>query len=185
MWYWDEWLQRALRWGKRTLIAKIVPNNQKVNLKFAKNVLFWLETIKVNPEQHKIEDVKILQQNFKKLWLYSWKIDWKYNSIKTPLINFQINSRIIKSKHDEQAWRFWPKTYTALLRRYGSKDILIKQRKRITIDQISYTTLKKVAIKLKKLKSKERLIKKLEKSLKILKKKSQKRKIEFLIKELA
>jgi len=127
MWYWDEWLQRALKWWKRTITWRVVSPNQKVNLKFTKNILSWIENIKVNPENAKKEDVKKLQENFKKLKLYNWKIDWKYSSIKNSLINFQIKEKIIKNKNDQTAWWFWPKTYTALLRRYSSKDILIRQ----------------------------------------------------------
>jgi hypothetical protein len=127
MWYWDEWLQRALKWWKRTIKWRVVSRKQKVNLKFAKDILNWLENIKVNPEIHKEEDVKKLQEKFKELWLYTWKVDWKYNSIKKDLINFQIKYKLIPSINDEAAGWFWPKTYTALLRRFWSKEVLIKQ----------------------------------------------------------
>ena len=127
MWYGDEWLQRALKWWKRTIKWKVVSTNQKVNLKFANNILNWLEKIKVNPENQKTEEIKKLQENFKKLKLYNWKIDWKYKSIKKDLINFQLKEKIIKSVNDEAAGWFWPKTYVALLRRFWSKDILVRQ----------------------------------------------------------
>ena len=127
MWYWDEWLQRALKWWKRTISWRVVARNQEVNLKFANDILAWLEKIKVNPEVHKNEDVIKLQEKFKELWLYNWKINWKYESIKNDLINFQIKYKLISSYKDEAAWYFWPKTYTALLRRFWSKEILIKQ----------------------------------------------------------
>ncbi len=127
MWYGDEWLQRALKWWKRTIKWRVVSRKQEVNLKFAKNILEGLENIKVNPETHKQEEVKKLQENFKKLKLYSWKIDWKYESIKKDLINYQLKERIIRSTNDEAAGWFWPKTYVALLRRFWSKDILIRQ----------------------------------------------------------
>ena len=127
MWYWDEWLQRALKWWTRTISGKVVSRKQETNLKFAKDILSWLEKIKVNPEVHKKEDVIKLQEKFKELWLYNWKIDWNYNSIKNDLVNFQIKNKIISSIKDEAAGYFWPKTYTALLRRFWSEEILIKQ----------------------------------------------------------
>lgn len=127
MWYGDEWLMRAKKWGKRVIKWKVISRKSNVNLKFSENVLNWVENIRVNPNEHKIEDVKKLQTNFKKLWLYNWNIDGKYNSIKDSLINFQIKSKIIKSKNQIDAWWFWPKTYIALIKKYWNNDILIKQ----------------------------------------------------------
>jgi len=127
MWYGDEWLQRALKWWKRVIPWRVVSRNQEVNLKFADDILAWLEKIKVNPEVHKKEDVIKLQEKFKELWLYNWKIDWKYESIKDDIIKFQIDNKIISSYKDEAAGWFWPKTFTALLRRYWAKEVLIKQ----------------------------------------------------------
>ena len=72
--------------------------------------------------QKMISDVKKLQANFKKLWIYGWKIDWRYSSIKNTLIKFQIKNRIIKSRKSVDAWRFWPKTYGKLLKKYWNKD---------------------------------------------------------------
>ena len=127
MGYWDEWLQRALNWGTRIIKWKVVSRNSNVNLKFSANILKDIENIKVNPENHNISDVKKLQENFKKLWIYNWVIDWKYSSIKITLIDFQINNRIIKSTNSSDAWWFWPKTYTTLLKKYWNKDILVRQ----------------------------------------------------------
>ena len=127
MWYWDEGLQRALNWWKKTIKWKVVSRNSGVNLKFSANILKNIDNIKVNPRKHNISDVKKLQENFKKLWIYNWKINWKYSSIKNTLINFQVNNKIIKSINSVGAWRFWPKTYWKLLKKYWNKDILIKQ----------------------------------------------------------
>jgi len=128
MWYGDEGLQRALKWGKRTLKWRVVSRSQPVNLKFTKDILAWLEKIKVNPEKHQKEDVIKLQEKFKELWLYNWEIDWNYNSLKKALIDFQLKNKIISSYKDEAAWWFWPKTYVALLRRYWNRNILIPQK---------------------------------------------------------
>ncbi len=127
VWYWDEWLTRALQWWKRTIKGRVVSPNQEVNLKFSENILSGLSNIIVNPKNYKKEDVKKLQQNFQNLGLYSWEIDWKYSSIKKDLINFQVSNRVIRSRNDKSAWWFWPRTYTTLLRKFGTKDVLVKQ----------------------------------------------------------
>ncbi len=127
MWYGDEWLQRAIKWWKRTIKWRVVSTKTTTSLKFSQNILFWIKNIKVNPEIHNYNNVKILEENLKKLWIYNWKIDWKYFSIKNILINYQIKNKIIKSKYSPAAWWFWPKTYLSLLRKYWNKNILIKQ----------------------------------------------------------
>ena len=127
MWYWDEWLQRALNWWKRTIKARVVSTKNKTNLKFAQNIIFWLANIKVNPEIHKKNDVIKLQKALTKFWLYKWNIDWNYNSIKNTLINYQLKHRLISSRYQEAAWWFWPKTYKSILRHYSSKDVIIRQ----------------------------------------------------------
>ena len=127
MWYWDEWLQRALNWGKRTIEARVVSTKNKTNLKFVKNIIFWLANIKVNPEIHKKSDVIKLQKALTKFWLYKWNIDWNYKSIKNTLINYQLKHKLISSRYQEAAWWFWPKTYKSILRHYSSKDVIIKQ----------------------------------------------------------
>jgi len=284
MWYWDEWLQRALKWWKRTIKWRVVSRKQQTNLRFAKDILNWLEKIKVNPENNKENDVKKLQEKFKELKLYNWKIDWKYISIKNDIVNYQIKEKIISNPKSESAWWFWPKTYVALLRRFGSKDILIRQdnfeitetnpkiqlilsfpeiklnwdnpqeeevkkvqelfkklwmynwkidwnfknirrilldfqkkariikydnswwawyfwektkaalityfedknkiRKKIKIEDISYNTLKKIAFKLKKLKSKDTIVKKLKNNVVKIKNYNNRQKIAYLIKNI-
>ncbi len=141
MWYGDEWLMRAKKWGKRKIKWKVVSRNSKTNLKFSKNVLNGIENIKVNPKTHKISDVKKLQENFKKLGLYSWNIDWNYKNIKETIIDFQIKNKIIISRNDEAAWWFGPKTYLTIIKKYWNSDILIKQKKSKLIE-----TSKKVKI---------------------------------------
>ena len=134
MWYWDEWLERALKWGKRTIKWKVVARSSEINLEYTKNVLTNIEKIKVNPEIHKIEDVKNLQENFKKLELYSGKIDWVYKSIENPLIDFQIKHKLIRSREEDAAWWFGPKTYIKLLQLYWNKEVLVKKYNTKIID---------------------------------------------------
>ena len=127
VWHGDEWLMRARKWWKRSIKWIVVSRSSEISLKFSDNVLTDIENIKVNPENHSNIDVKKLQQNFKKLWLYNWEIDGSYQSIKWDLIDFQIKNKVIRSKTQIDAWWFWPKTYLTLIKKYWSKDILVKQ----------------------------------------------------------
>lgn len=125
MWHWDEWLNRALAWGKRTVAWKIIESeewlseavlsaNLEINLSKSQveqkeiikdlyNSNFWYES--------KSEDIKFFQEELKKRWLYNWEIDWVYNKeISDFVINFQIEAWIIKSKNEYWAWYWWKKT---------------------------------------------------------------------------
>ena len=127
MWYWDEWLQRALNWWKRKIKWKVVARISEVNLEYTEDILINLANIKVNPEISKVEDIKILQKNFKTFWLYKGEIDWKFKSIEKPLVDYQLKNNLIASREEEAAGWFWPKTYVKLLKDYWNKDILVRK----------------------------------------------------------
>ena len=127
MWYWDEWLQRALNWWKRTIKWKVVARVSEVNLEYTEDILIDLANIKVNPERHEINDVKILQENFKKFGLYKAEVDWIFKNIEKPLIDYQLKNNLIASREEEAAGWFWPKTYVRLLKDFWNKDVLVKK----------------------------------------------------------
>jgi len=56
------------------------------------------------------EDIKDVQRVFKTLGYYKWTIDWNYSKLEKNVIEYQINRKIISSKHDVWAGRFGPKT---------------------------------------------------------------------------
>lgn len=120
MWYGDEWLARALKWGTKTIKGKIVIPSAKVSLKLHESPIWALTKLEVNPENSIAKDVKALQQIFTKAELYNWDIDWKYSSIKNELIEFQKDEKVISSVHDEAAGWYWPKTIAALRARFGT-----------------------------------------------------------------
>lgn len=127
MWYGDEGLDRAIRWGKRTVKGKIVVPSSPITLKHAESKIGYIWNLRVSPDSE-IESVKRLQEIFTKADLYSEEIDGKYESIKNELIDFQLKSGIIKSTDEEVAGYFWPKTIAALREKYGySTDILISE----------------------------------------------------------
>lgn len=130
MGYGDEWLWRALKWWKNVkLYWKIVWGSNPISLKFGKDIMDWYKDLKVNPEYNKPGRVNKLQTLFKNLWLYKWKIDWKYTSIKKTLIDFQLKNKLISSKYDDAAWRYWPKTVTKLIKLYWTTPILKEKSK--------------------------------------------------------
>lgn len=121
MWYWDEWLERALKWWKRQVKWKIVSDDTDVSVAFNKSIISWYNTLYVTPESEWV-DVEKLQQLFTEINLYTWNIDWKYISIKDELISFQIDNNIISSANDSQAWYFWNKTIAVLEEKYNVGD---------------------------------------------------------------
>ena len=118
MWYWDEWLERALKWWKRKVKWKIVPNTRPISIKFWRSVVSKYKWLKVDAENPKKENVLKLQKLFKEVWLYDWDINWIYNDIKKVLVNFQLKNKIILSEKSSHAWYFWPKTFAALRKKF-------------------------------------------------------------------
>jgi len=118
MWYWDDWLQRALNWWKRKVKWQIIPNNSIVSVEFDISPISEYNKLTVNAEKPKKENVIKLQNLMTDIWLYNWKIDWKYNNIKNTLIKFQVDNNIIKSKKSYEAWYFWEKTLAVLRKKY-------------------------------------------------------------------
>lgn len=120
VWYWDEWLQRALYWGKRTVKWYIVDSNKLVTLNhhniaspnwttswlnskmsvFTYWIWKWSDSIKVER----------LQEFLNEIWLYNWKIDWIYNSKIIDIVyDFQIKNWILKKGDLYGAW-YWGKS---------------------------------------------------------------------------
>jgi peptidoglycan hydrolase-like protein with peptidoglycan-binding domain len=56
------------------------------------------------------EDIKLVQQILKNLWVYEWSLNWDYNDVIDDVIEYQISRNIISSESDTGAWYFWPKT---------------------------------------------------------------------------
>jgi len=111
MWYWDEWLDKALSWWKRKVKWQIIEmwngtiwkNASSNNTSNIYNINVWFESSKNN--------IILLQKKLKELWLYKWELDWKYNNeTASILIKYQIENGIIKSKNDYWAWYWGAKT---------------------------------------------------------------------------
>lgn len=118
VWYWDEWLARALYWWKRTIKWYIVHESQTPTLDISKIeapdwAVEWLATntptifdTSIWKESSESDIIK-LQEFFKEIELYNWEINWKYNSeIIDIIFNFQIENWILKEATDPWAW-YW------------------------------------------------------------------------------
>jgi len=130
MWYGEEWLMRATKWGKRKVKWKVVSRDSNINLKFKDDIFIGLNDIEVNPENKKARNVKILQANLKRVWLYKWKTDWKYETVKQTIIDFQIQNKVIENSNSKYAWWFWSRTYITLLKKYSLSNPLLQQNTR-------------------------------------------------------
>lgn len=126
MWYGDEWLARALKWGKRKVKWKIVSDERVISVKFNQSPVAAYSNLYVTPESHWV-NVKKLQQLFTDLDLYDEDIDWKYISIEDELIDFQMQHKIISSKYDDQAWYFWKRTIAALEAIHGTGNDIFEE----------------------------------------------------------
>ena len=139
MGYWDEGLARALKWWKRTVTWKIVVPSAEVTISFPESEIGYIPNLTVNPEAHEADDVETLQEIFTKADLYSWNIDWKYESIENEIITFQINQGIIKNRDDESAWWFWPKTISALRNMFPSNSsVILREEDAALFDEFNH-----------------------------------------------
>lgn len=114
MWYWDEWLERALKWWQRTVKWKIVPNTRELSIQFDTSVVSKYNNLTLDAENPKTDDVLNLQRLLTEVKLYNWEINWNFNDVKDILIKYQVDKNIISSKNSNDAWYFWTKTYVAL-----------------------------------------------------------------------
>ncbi len=133
MWYGDEWLARALKWGKRKVKWKIVSDDRVVNIKFNTSPIAAYSNLYVTPESNSV-NVKKLQQLFTDLNLYNDDIDGKYISIQDDLIDFQLQHKIISSKYDDQAGYFWKRTIAALESIHGTGNEIFQEPIKIVYD---------------------------------------------------
>jgi len=133
VWYWDEWLKRALYWGKRKIKWKIVSSKTPVTINNTKIpspnwATKWLKKISSifntplwvwsNKQQ-----VKELQKFLQKIGLYNWQIDWIYNSEVIDIIyDFQIENKLIKKWNLYWAGYWGYKTRNLMLKKYLNWD---------------------------------------------------------------
>lgn len=171
MWYWDEWLERAIKLWSRKTIWYIVSNETEVNFDFWTNswgnyvVSNKYNYLKLTPESNS-DNVKKVQEFFKEVLYYYGEIDWKYESIKPMIVKYQLQKWIIKWLDDEAAWYIWPKTVSAISKDFGStinnENVIKKEEKEKILKQVLIIKNKlwsKYVIKANKLLEKIKILK--------------------------
>lgn len=113
LWHGDAWLDRALRWGKRTVKWKIVIPSSEITLNFPETTWVAYESLRVAPDSSETQ-VQLLQQLLKDIDTYSWEIDGNFDSMREVFINFQLEKGIIASQNDVWAGYFWPRTIAVI-----------------------------------------------------------------------
>lgn len=141
MWYWDDWLYRALKWGKRKILWNIVSSTRELSMDFAWSSILKYGDLRVDAENPVGEDVIRLQNLLKEVKIYSWEIDGKFESVKDVLIKYQVDNNIISSKDDNQAGYFWTKTLAVLREEFWS-DVFKSKNNKLDKDFILSTEIK-------------------------------------------
>lgn len=118
MWYWDDWLNRAIKWWKREVKWKILENNIDVSVEFDISPIEKYSDLVIDADNPEIENVVKLQELMTEIWLYNWEKNWNFDSIKDELISFQVENNIIDSINSSEAWFFWEKTITVMRKNY-------------------------------------------------------------------
>lgn len=121
MWYWDEWLERALKWWKRKVKWFIVDSSSKMTIEFDESPVEKYKNLQLNPNEPENNSVMDLQTLLKEIGLYNWEINWDFETIRYILIKYQLDNWIINSQYDTQAWYFWPRTFAAMREEYWNE----------------------------------------------------------------
>lgn len=136
MWYWDEWLRRALFWGKRKVYGEILTWNETASIDYNKVpspswATKWLQkayTKKVldifNTSLSKWSSPELITELQKVLveigYLSDDSINGSYDSHTIDAVyNFQIDNNIVTSEYTLGAWSYGPKTRNILQSVYG------------------------------------------------------------------
>ena len=139
MWYWDEGRIRTAAWWVKTVKGSIVSSNTQIKTNFETfqspedstsnsnkpSQIDKYKNLYVSAENPNSDDVLNLQKLLKEVNLYNWNLDWKYDSIKDILINFQLENKIIFDKNSPEAGYFWRKTFEAFKNKFWNNFELV------------------------------------------------------------
>lgn len=139
MWYWDEGRIRTAAWWVKTVKGSIVSSNTQIKTNFETfqspedstsnsnkpSQIDKYKNLYVSAENPNSDDVLNLQKLLKEVNLYNWNLDWKYDSIKDILINFQLENKIIFDKNSPEAGYFWKKTFEAFKNKFWNNFELV------------------------------------------------------------
>ena len=154
MWYWDEWLRRALYWGKRKVKWNIVSSNSEVNLDYnnipaptwvvnsleqTPNIFY--KSIWKNSNENDIYDLKLFlsDNNF-----YTWEVNYIYsNDLISIIHDFQLKYELVSE--DEILWAgYWgEKTRTKFLEEYRLWKIEVNNDNNVVLNSENNDTIEK------------------------------------------
>lgn len=129
MGYGDEWLRRALYWGKRKVKWSVISAQSQVNLDYSSvpaptwatnnlqkvsnifHIPLWVWS---NPT-----NIKELQKILHETGLYKWNIDGIYNDEVIDVVyNFQLENDIVKNSYEYGAWYWGTNTRNTFFKKY-------------------------------------------------------------------
>ncbi len=131
--YGDEWLRRALYWGKRKVKGTVVSRGSAVTLDYGKipsphwatNGLKKVSNVFHTPlwKGSAKSQVQQLQKLLQEVGLYYGEIDGIYNSEVIDIVyNFQIQNNIMKDESSYGAWYWGATTRNLFFKKYVSGD---------------------------------------------------------------
>ncbi|MFK7780506.1 MAG: hypothetical protein QM490_05235 [Candidatus Gracilibacteria bacterium] len=136
MGYGDEGLARALKWGKRKILGKVVPGTRELSIEFGSSPVAKYSNLKVDAENPKEKNVKELQILLTEIEVYSGVIDGKFDSVKEKLIKYQVDNNIITSKSSHEAGYFGEKTYAIIRKGYGDLEVFKVKNNKLDEDVV-------------------------------------------------
>lgn len=104
-----------------TTYTKTNSNSEDLSI-FDRTVYIWYSK----------NDIKKVQEIFKKIWAYNWPISWDYKDIEKSVIAYQIKNKLISNKNTYWAGRFGPKTRYTVKKEYLKLDSKIRNKTEIT-----------------------------------------------------
>lgn len=122
-WAWYFWDKTKLKLIKKYFPNPLIKEESKPKIVEIDNKVkiimdYWDLVLK--PEST-TQDIQKVQELFTKLELYTWNIDWNYETIKDSLIRFQKEVWLVNHEDDWWAWYMWDKTKTLLIKYFEDK----------------------------------------------------------------
>ncbi|MCH8519060.1 hypothetical protein LAT59_04850 [Candidatus Gracilibacteria bacterium] len=105
----DAGLDRAIRWGRRSVTGKIVVPSSEITLSFPETTGIAYESLRVGPDGEQGQ-VRQLQQVLADIGIYNGEVDGIYESVKDVFIDFQLQYEIIPDRGAPGAGYFGPRT---------------------------------------------------------------------------
>lgn len=139
MGYGDEWLRRALYWGKRTVKGNVIASNSAVTLDYstvpaplwATQGLRKVANVFHNPlgKWSNVEQVQELQKLLQETGFYKWTIDGVYNDEVIDIVyDFQIANTLMQNEYSIGAGYWGASTRNLFFKKYINGEFSVAQK---------------------------------------------------------